>query len=101
MPSTLIEVRRPYAPEREVAIMDAVHEALVAAFRIPREDRFIRFATFEPHRMVNGLDQGTADEYTRVTTDCFTGRSIEAKRELYREVVERLEALGVPCGAED
>ncbi|EBM0725676.1 tautomerase family protein, partial [Salmonella enterica subsp. enterica serovar Senftenberg] len=50
----------------------------------------------EPHRMVNGLDQGTADEYTRVTIDCFTGRSIDAKRELYREVVERLEALGIP-----
>ena len=96
MPSTLIEVRRPYTPEQEVAIIDAVHESLVAAFRIPREDRYLRLATFEPHRMVNGLDAGTADAYTRVTIDCFAGRSIEAKRNLYREIVERLEVLGIP-----
>ncbi|TQL59505.1 tautomerase family protein [Oryzihumus leptocrescens] len=97
MPSTLIEVRRPYTPEQEVAIINAVHESLVAAFRIPPEDRYIRVATFEPHRMVNGLEDGRADAYTRVTIDCFSGRSIEAKRHLYCEIVERLEAaIGIP-----
>ena len=96
MPSTLIEVRRPYTPEQEVAIINAVHESLVAAFRIPREDRHIRLATFEPHRMVNGLEDGRADAHTRVTIDCFSGRSIEAKRHLYREIVERLEVIGIP-----
>lgn len=96
MPSTLIEVRRSYTPEEEVAIIDAVHDSLVAAFRIPAQDRHIRLAVFEPHRMVAGLEAGTADAYTRVTIDCFAGRTIEAKRNLYREIVERLEALGIP-----
>ena len=96
MPSTLIEVRRPYTPAHEVAIINAVHESLVAAFKIPEEDRFIRLATFEPHRMVNGLADGKADAYTRVTIDCFSGRTIEAKRHLYREIVERLETVGIP-----
>jgi len=96
MPSTLIEVRRNYTPKQEVAIMNAVHESLVAAFKIPQEDRYIRLATFEPHRMVNGPEDGTADAYTRVTIDCFSGRTIEAKRKLYREIVERLEAIGIP-----
>jgi phenylpyruvate tautomerase PptA (4-oxalocrotonate tautomerase family) len=96
MPSTLIEVRRSYSPEQEVAIIDAVHDALVAAFKIPREDRYIRLAVFEPHRMVNGLAAGQADAHTRVTIDCFAGRSLEAKRNLYREIVERLEELGIP-----
>ena len=31
-----------------------------------------------------------------VSVDCFAGRSVDAKRHLYAEVVERLEALGVP-----
>lgn len=35
MPSSLIEVRRPYGREDEVALIDAVHGALVAAFKIP------------------------------------------------------------------
>lgn len=96
MPSTLIEVRRSYSPEQEVAIIDAVHGALVTAFRIPVEDRHARFVVFEPHRMVRGLEAGQADAYTRVTIDCFSGRSLDAKRALYREIVERLEPLGIP-----
>lgn len=96
MPSSLIEVRRRYTSDEEVAIMDAVHDSLVAAFKVPDYDRFVRLVAYEPHRMVNGLAEGTGDTFTRVTIDCFTGRSVEAKRELYREISERLEALGIP-----
>ena len=96
MPSTLIEVRRAYAPDEQVALINAVHAALVAAFKIPEDDRFIRLMTFEPHAMVNGLHDGVADTYTRVTVDCFSGRSIEAKRALYKEIVDRLGAHGIP-----
>jgi phenylpyruvate tautomerase PptA (4-oxalocrotonate tautomerase family) len=28
--------------------------------------------------------------------DCFAGRSVEAKRRLYQEIVDRLEPLGIP-----
>lgn len=96
MPSSLIEIRRSYTPGEEVAIIDAVHTALVAAFKIPEDDRYIRLVSYAAHRMVNGLAAGQEDSYTRVTIDCFTGRSIDAKRNLYREIVERLEALGIP-----
>ncbi|MFJ3958992.1 tautomerase family protein [Arthrobacter sp. NPDC090010] len=96
MPSSLIEVRRHYTPEQQLALIDAVHHALVAAFKIPVEDRFIRLLTYEPHAMVNGLAPGSPDGYTRVTIDCFSGRSIDAKRALYQEIVERLEALDIP-----
>ncbi|WP_345543706.1 tautomerase family protein [Microbacterium jejuense] len=96
MPSVLIEVRRAYTPAEEVALIDAVHAALVQAFKIPEEDRFSRLLSYPPHRMVDGLQPGEADSYTRVTIDCFPGRSVQAKRALYREIVERLELLGIP-----
>lgn len=96
MPSTLIEVRRAYTPDEQVAVINAVHAALVAAFKIPEGDRFARLTEFEPHAMVNGLHDGVADTYTRVTIDCFSGRSIEAKRALYRQIVDRLGDLGIP-----
>ncbi|MFF1883353.1 tautomerase family protein [Pseudarthrobacter sp. NPDC058196] len=98
MPSSLIEVRRSYTRDQQVALIDAVHGALVAAFKIPEEDRFIRVLSYEPHLMVNGLAAGVADGYTRVTIDCFAGRSIEAKRNLYRQIVERLEVLDIAPG---
>jgi len=96
MPSTLIEVRRRYTAQEQVALIDAVHAALVAAFRIPEADRFVRLIALEPHAMVNGLHEGVADTYMRVTIDCFSGRSIEAKRALYRGIVERLGHQGIP-----
>lgn len=46
--------------------------------------------------MVNGPEDGVADAYTRVTIDCFAGRTIEAKRDLDHKIVERLEAIGIP-----
>lgn len=47
--------------------------------------------------MVNGLEDGVAETYTRVTIDCFSGRSIEAKRALCREIVDRLGEHGIPA----
>lgn len=96
MPSTLIEVRRSYTPDEQVELMNAVHGALVAAFKIPEQDRFVRLTEFEPHAMVNGPREGVADTYMRVTIDCFSGRSISAKRELYRQIVERLAEHDIP-----
>ena len=50
----------------------------------------------EPHRFTVSPDLAQPDRYTLVTIDCFVGRSVEAKRRLYREIVERLEPLGIP-----
>lgn len=97
MPSTLIEIRRPSSPEEVEALIAAVHDSLVAAFRIPAGDRNIRLVTFEPHCMVRGRGIQNDDRYTRVTIDCFAGRTVAAKRHLYREVVERLSQLGTPA----
>lgn len=96
MPSTLIEVRRPSTPEREVALIDAVHDSLVAAFRIPPQDKHLRLVVHEPHRFAVPPTLERPECFTQVTIDCFAGRSVEAKRTLYAEIVGRLEALGVP-----
>ena len=96
MPSTLIEIRRPTSDDEADALISAVHESLVVAFQIPQGDRTIRLRTYEPRHLVRGLGPQRADQYTRVTIDCFAGRSVEAKRRLYLEIVERLERLGTP-----
>ena len=76
--------------------MDAVHGAMQRAFQIPANDRHVRLLAHEPHRFA--VPPGTAqpDRYTQVSVDAFTGRSIDAKRELYRQIVEGLEPLGIP-----
>ncbi|MGA5466419.1 tautomerase family protein [Mycobacterium sp. NPDC050041] len=96
MPSTTIEVRRPYPTDEEVAIIDAVHDALVAAFEIPSGDKHVRLVGHEPHRFAHSPELAHPELYTLVAIDCFAGRSVQAKRNLYREIVDRLGALGIP-----
>lgn len=95
MPVGLIEIRRPTSAEEDDALIAAVHESLVAAFAIPRGDRHHRLVTHDPSRMVRGTGDQVADNYTRITIDCFVGRSINAKRTLYREIITRLATLGI------
>jgi phenylpyruvate tautomerase PptA (4-oxalocrotonate tautomerase family) len=96
MPHVLVEVRWEYSEAEEVALMDAVHSALRTAFRIPPSDRHVRLVAHEPHRFACPPGKTQPDRYTLVSVDAFAGRSLDAKRALYREIVESLEPLGIP-----
>ena len=96
MPSTVIEVRRQYSDAEESAILEAVHQALVSAFRIPAGDKHLRLFVHAPHRFPAPPKLDRPEFATMVTIDCFAGRSVEAKRALYDEIVSRLEAVGIP-----
>lgn len=97
MPWALIEVRRQWSREEETALIDAVHAALVAAaFRIPAKDKHVRLQVHEPHRFAHPPTLAEPEYATLVSVDCFAGRSVEAKRRLYGEIVDRFEPLGIP-----
>ena len=96
MPKTLVEVRRSYDADSARQILDAVHEALVAAFRIPREDRGVRLIAHAPERFDPPDGLAHPESYTLVTIDCFAGRSLDAERRLYAEIAVRLAVAGIP-----
>jgi hypothetical protein len=96
MPSVLIEVRKHYAREQEIAMMTAVHEALLSAFRILPGDRNVRMVMHEPHRFACPAQLAQPELYTHVTIDAIAGRSLDAKRALYRAIVANLEPRGIP-----
>lgn len=96
MPSVLIEIRRQYTQEQEVALMEAVHAALRQAFKIMPGDRNVRLLAHQPHRFACPPGREQPDSYTHISIDAFAGRSLEAKRNLYREIVERLQPFGIP-----
>jgi len=96
VPSITIEVRREYTQPQEIAIIEAVHAAVVATFRIPQDDRSVRLVVHRPHRF-DVPPQLTQPEYaTVISIDAFSGRSVDAKRKLYRTIVDNLEAFGIP-----
>jgi len=76
--------------------MEAVHSALREAFRLLPGDRNVRLIAHAPHRFACPPDRTQPDLYTHISIDAFAGRSLDAKRSLYRGIVEKLEALGIP-----
>lgn len=97
MPAVQIEVRQHYDFETELAFIDAVHLALVEAFKIPLEDRNIRFIVHEPHRFQCPSDKSQPELFTVISIDCFAGRSLDAKRNLYQAIVRNLSVLRIPA----
>ena len=96
MPSVLIEVRKQYTQEQEVALMEAVHAALREAFKILPSDRNVRLVVHEPHRFACPPDREIPEAYIHISIDAFAGRSLNAKRALYKAIVNNLEPFGIP-----
>jgi phenylpyruvate tautomerase PptA (4-oxalocrotonate tautomerase family) len=84
-----------WARGQERALLEAVHAAMVSAIGVPEGDRDAVLDCYDDsHRLVPA---SSSDRYTRVEIKLFAGRSIEAKRALYRDIVQNLAALGVPA----
>jgi phenylpyruvate tautomerase PptA (4-oxalocrotonate tautomerase family) len=93
-----IEVVRGRTPEEKRALLDAVHEALVIALKVPRGDPALRIVEHDPTCFeLPTAPRAVGKGYTLVEITMFSGRSIEAKRELYRQIVSRLGDIGVPA----
>jgi phenylpyruvate tautomerase PptA (4-oxalocrotonate tautomerase family) len=93
MPTTRIEVKRTWSPEQQQQLIEAVHAAMVAALKIPEHDRLIRFIEHRAEHFIS--PPGTTDNYTLVEISLFPGRSLDAKRNLYKGIVECLDAFGI------
>jgi len=96
MPSILIEVRKKYSPEEGTSLMNAVHSALQEVFKILSNDRNVRLIVHEPHCFLCPPGKTSPELYTHISIDCFAGRSLDAKRNLYQAIVRNLEELGIP-----
>ena len=93
MPNATIEIRRQYSREEETGIIDAVHAAMIEGLKIPEGDKTVRLVVHEPHR----FPAPPGDErYTLVDIDLMAGRSLDAKKALYRAIVSNLKPFGIP-----
>jgi len=76
----------------------AVHSAVREAFKILPGDRNVRLIVHEPHRFTCPPERSQPELYTHISIDAFAGRSLDAKRALYRGIVENLDHGGVHLG---
>jgi phenylpyruvate tautomerase PptA (4-oxalocrotonate tautomerase family) len=94
MPSTRITTGI-WARGSERKIIDAVLAALLSSLKIPDYDSDVVLDVCEA---ANGIvPTNRSDRYTRIEIAMFSGRSMDAKRALYRTVVSNPSELGVPA----
>lgn len=94
MPLVRIEVREGWSDLDKGRLLQAVHEALVYAFKIPDDDRTQRIVE---HRAEDfELPPGRSEKYVLIEITAFPGRSTEAKRALYAAIVRNVGEVGVP-----
>ena len=70
------------------AVLDGVHQALVEAFKIPDYDRNQKIYEFIPANME--IPSNKTADYIIIEINAFKGRSMEAKRNLYKNIVYEL-----------
>ncbi|MEE2523233.1 tautomerase family protein [Pseudarthrobacter sp. J75] len=98
MPLVRIDLNQGRSTEELQKISRAIHDAILAEYKIPERDYF-HIITEHPDGQIVAQDAGLGFERTGgvVMIQIFTqgGRSQEAKERLFATVASRLEAAGV------
>ncbi len=91
MPLTTIDIRTTYPQAVEISLIEAVQSALLDTLHLPLDDRNVLLNVHLPHRMIVSDKLTQPHKRTVVRIAMFPGRSLDAKRRLYRAIVENLE----------
>ena len=93
MPLAKIEVRKSRPADEIADIIEAVYKAQREALKVPEGDSQIRYFEHKPEHFA--VPPGKTENYTLVEIALFPGRSLEAKRNLYKSIVRRFGDLGI------
>lgn len=88
MPLVKIEILKGKTDDHKKAILDGVHDALVHAIKIPDYDRSQRI--YELDKANFEYPETKTDNITLIEITMFQGRSLTAKKELYKAITENL-----------
>jgi phenylpyruvate tautomerase PptA (4-oxalocrotonate tautomerase family) len=92
MPLVKISIRKGRSASQKQALLGAVHAALVEAFKIPDWDRDQRITEFENEDFE--IPNNRTNFFTLIEIIIYPGRSLNAKRELYKSINIRLRDIG-------
>jgi len=87
MPLVKIEIEKGFDQPYKEAILEGIHQALVDCIRIPASDRRQRIYELDPQDFIH---TGKSKQFTLVEITMFPGRSKEARKALYRAIVDHL-----------
>jgi phenylpyruvate tautomerase PptA (4-oxalocrotonate tautomerase family) len=91
MPLVHVHLRAGRTTAQKQALLDALHAAFVEALKIPATDRNQLVHEYAPEH----FEARYGPDAVFVEATVFPGRSLDAKRKLYRLIVDGLSAAGV------
>jgi phenylpyruvate tautomerase PptA (4-oxalocrotonate tautomerase family) len=92
MPLVHVHLRAGRTAAEKKAILDALHAAFVEALKIPAADRNQLVHEYAPE----DFEARYGPDGVFVEATVFPGRSLDAKRKLYRLLIENLQRAGIP-----
>ncbi|MGD0916663.1 MAG: tautomerase family protein [Thermodesulfobacteriota bacterium] len=93
MPLVTITIIEGKTREFRRLIFDAVHDSLVAALKIPDHDRNQRIVEIRLDNLE--FPAGRTESFVTIEMTVYPGRSLQAKKALYQEIVSRLQRLEI------
>lgn len=93
MPLVKISMIEGRPQEHKLKVAEGIHGALVTSFKIPAHDKNIRIEEYKKQDFI--LPEGKSEQYVIIEIYAFSGRSTDAKRFLYKTIVENLGGLGI------
>ena len=94
MPDVLAEVRRGWLAGRASQFLDAIHAGIAEALHTPEDDKVLRLVEHPPEHFA--IPGSAGEWYTHIEIALFAGRTLAARRALYKAIVRNLEPFGVP-----
>jgi 4-oxalocrotonate tautomerase family enzyme len=88
VPLVKVTIYKGKSKEYKSALLDGIHNALVAAFKIPEDDRNQRLYELDDERFERRSNKSR--DFTIIEILIFKGRSSEAKKKLYSEINSNL-----------
>ena len=92
MPVTRTAIRDGKPPEYKQALMDEIYETMRETVAIKEGDRFMAISEHRSHEFAYGafLDVDRSDDLVQIQVFWAPGKTVAAKRAMYRRMVERL-----------
>ncbi len=88
MPFVSIDILKGKSSKYKEAVLDGVHEALIQAIKIPEDDRFQRIHEIDKDDFK--YSKTKSDNIIIIEITMFKGRTLEAKKDLYKAINHNL-----------
>lgn len=95
MPYARIEIPTTWSLCSQQQLLDAIDSSFESMLGVPRHDAFLRIYTYNPLTSAK-VPRCHGNDFLFVEIQLFSGRSLETKRQLYRDLKDRFIAYGLP-----